>query len=68
MREWTVPVRTQQSLYLSGYSGDYHTDQSNTCSGSGQPFAGFGWRPENLSSIGDWGTCHDFNQILCELK
>ena len=55
------------ALRADGWNGDYHTDQSAGCSGSGQPFAGFGWRSEN-PGIEDWGTCHDFNKILCELK
>jgi len=53
-------------LRAAGWPGDYHTDQSSDCSGTGQPFAGFGWNSLPRPGIEDWGTCHAFNKILCE--
>ena len=61
-----TPILT--ALQADGWPGDFHTRQNRFCNGTGQPYAGFGYKPLPKPGIVDFGICQPFHKVICELK
>ncbi|EOD18072.1 hypothetical protein EMIHUDRAFT_196118 [Emiliania huxleyi CCMP1516] len=61
-----TPILT--ALQADGWPGDFHTQQNRFCNGTGQPYAGFGYKPLPKPGIVDFGICQPFHKVICELK